>query len=276
MEKYSVLMSLYKKEKPEYLAVAIESMLNQTVQPDEIVIVKDGPLTDELEKVLKGYTDKYPELFNIVESRENVGLGRALNLGLEHCRNELVARMDTDDIAILDRCEKQIEFLKNHHEVAIVGGQIEEFVGVESNVVGKRIVPCQNQEIRNFLKSRCPFNHMTVMFRKSDVIGVGNYLDCFWDEDYFLWIRMEIGKCNFANLPTVLVHVRTDINTYKRRGGKRYFKSEIFLQKYMLKNGVINRARFVINIIIRVLIQLFLPNFLRQWVFRNFARVKST
>ncbi|HCT15933.1 MAG TPA: glycosyl transferase, partial [Ruminococcaceae bacterium] len=120
MEKYSVLMSLYKKEKPEYLVTAIDSMICQTVKPDEIVIVKDGPLTPELEGVLNEYVNKYPELFDIVESKENIGLGRALNLGLTHCRNELVARMDTDDISKPERCEKQLEKFENDSELSLL------------------------------------------------------------------------------------------------------------------------------------------------------------
>lgn len=162
MEKYSVLMSLYIKEKPEYLRLAVDSMLNQTVKPDEIVIVEDGPLTDALYAVLDEYGDKITR----VRNEKNLGLGLALNLGLKVCRNELVARMDTDDISKPERCEVQLHYFEQHPETDIVGGDIAEFIGDESNIVGKRMVPQTNAEIREYMKKRCAFNHMSVMYKK--------------------------------------------------------------------------------------------------------------
>ena len=146
---YSVLMSLYKKEKPEYLKLALESMINQSIKPDEIVLVEDGPLTKELYDVI----DEYKEYLYIVKNDENLGLGVSLKKGLKRCKNELVARMDTDDIAKLYRCEKQINYLKEHPECSIVGGQIEEFIVEESNIIGKRIVPCSDKELKEYIKT---------------------------------------------------------------------------------------------------------------------------
>lgn len=170
MDKYSVLMSLYIKEKPEYLDQAIHSMVNQTLKPDEIVIVKDGLITNELQNVLEKYNNKYPDLFHIVGYEDNRGLGNALNYGLTYCKNELVARMDTDDIAVIDRCEKQIDFMKKHPEITVVGGEIEEFMNDIENSIGKRLVPCSDIEIKKYMKKRCPFNHMTVMFKKMKLL----------------------------------------------------------------------------------------------------------
>lgn len=272
MEKYSVLMSLYMKERPEYLERSIQSMIGQTLKPDEIVIVRDGPITPELESVLHRYLTAYPGLFHIVELKENRGLGAALNYGLEHCRNELVARMDTDDIAKPYRCEKQIRYFQSHKNTSILGGQIEEFMGSEDNIVGKRVVPETDTELKNYMKKRCPFNHMTVMFKKSHVLEAGSYRDWFWNEDYYLWIRIAIKKYEFANLPDILVNARVGADMYQRRGGKKYFKSEMAIQKFMLRKKLIRPIRYALNVGERAIVELLLPNNIRSWVFRRFAR----
>lgn len=274
MEKYSVLMSLYKKEKPEYLTAAIDSMLNQTVFPDEIVIVKDGPLTPELENVLNEYKGKYPKLFNIVVSEKNIGLGRALNLGLENCKNELVARMDTDDISVKDRCEQQLKLFEKDETIDLAGGNITEFIFDEQNIIGKRVVPKTDKEIKDYIKKRCPFNHGTVMFKKGSVINAGNYKDWFWNEDYYLWIRMLENKCTFANTGTILVNFRSGADMYSRRGGMKYFKSEAKLQKYMFSKKMISLPRYLINVTERLILQVLMPNKLRGFIFRKFARSK--
>lgn len=275
MEKYSVLMSLYQKEKPDYLMTALDSMIYQSVAPDEIVLVKDGSLTSELENVLKDYKSKYNELFTIVESKENVGLGRALNLGLKYCKNELVARMDTDDISSKDRCEQQLKMFDKNKSLDLVGGDITEFIDDEKNIKGKRVVPKTDVEIKNYIKRRCPFNHGTVMFKKSSVMNAGSYMDWFWNEDYYLWIRMLEDGCVFANTGTVLVNFRSGLDMYSRRGGKKYFKSESSLQKYMLDKKIISFPRYLINVTERLIIQVLMPNKLRGFVFRKFARVNN-
>lgn len=266
-QKYSVLMSLYKKEKPEYLRLAIDSMINQTVPPDEIVIVEDGPLTDELYAVL----DEYPMLHR-VKNETNLGLGLALNAGLKKCKNELVTRMDTDDCSKPERCEKQLEFLNSNPDISVVGGQIEEFIELPDHIVAKRIVPLKDIELKEFNKKRCPFNHVTVMFKKKDIIEAGSYQDWFWNEDYYLWIRLALAGKKFANLPDVLVLVRTGEDMYQRRGGIKYFQSEAKLQKFMLDNNIINKPRYLINISERLVLQVLMPNKLRGWIFRTFAR----
>ena len=270
--KYSVLMSLYVKESAEHFKLAIDSILNQTIPPDEIVLVEDGPLTDELYAVINDIKLKYPGLITSVIHENNKGLGLALQHGLEATKNELVVRMDTDDIAVLDRCEKQLNFMNHNLDVAIVGGQIEEFIDDVSNIVGKREVPLTDDELKEFSKKRCPFNHMTVMFRKSDVLEAGNYQEWFWNEDYYLWVRMALKNKKFSNLPDTLVMVRTGADMYQRRGGKKYFNSEKEIQKYMLKNGMIGYSRFLINVSERLVLQVLMPNWLRGIVFRTFAR----
>lgn len=268
MEKYSVLMSLYRKECPDYFRLALDSMLSQTVKPDEIVLVEDGPLTSELYDVI----EKYKPHLKIVKNEKNLGLGLALNKGVKVCRNELVARMDTDDIAKPDRCGKQLLFFEENPTTSILGGQIEEFIDTTSNVVGRRIVPNSDIELKKYIKKRCPFNHMSVMFRKSDVLEVGNYQDWFCNEDYYLWIRLALADKKFANLSDILVDVRVGADMYQRRGGWKYYKSEKALQKLMLDKRMIGVFRYFINVSERFILQVLMPNWLRGFVFRKLAR----
>lgn len=271
-DKYSVLMSLYIKENADNFRAAIYSMINQTIKPDEIILVEDGPLTDELYSIIEEIKIEFPNLITSIVHEKNYGLGIALQHGVEVSRNEIIARMDTDDVAKLDRCEKQLNFLNRHLDVAIVGGQIEEFIGEISNVVGKREVPLTNIELKEYIQKRCPFNHMTVMFRKSNIINVGNYKDWFWNEDYYLWIRLAIAHTKFANLPETLVMVRTGEDMYQRRGGMKYFMSERNIQKFMLENNIISHVRYLINTSERFVLQVLMPNWIRGFVFRTFAR----
>ena len=183
--------------------------------------------------------------------------------------------MDSDDIAVSNRFELQLCAFMGHPDVSISGGQIEEFIITPDEVVGKREVPQTDTEIKEYMKRRCPFNHMTVMFKRSDVLQAGNYQDWFWNEDYYLWIRMALNGQRFANLPETLVYVRVGSDMYARRGGDKYFKSEIGIQKLMLDNHVIGHMTFLANCGKRFVVQKMLPNKLRAWVFKRFARSKG-
>lgn len=270
LPKYSVLMSLYINENPFFFRSALDSMLNQTVKPSEIVVVEDGPLTEALYAVVDEY--KKLNVIKIVKNEKNLGLGLALNAGLKACSNEFVARMDTDDVSFANRCELQLKYFILHPEMSIVGGQIEEFIDDTTNVVGKRIVPLEDSKIKWFAKKRCPFNHMSVMFRRSDVLEVGNYQDFFWNEDYFLWIRMFLANMKCANIPESLVKVRVGREMYKRRGGWKYFKSEKEIQEIMLKSDLISLGQYCKNVLLRFVVEVALPNVLRGYVFKCFAR----
>ena len=265
-------MSTYGRDDPEYLEVAINSMLNQTIPPDQIVIIEDGEIPNDLQKVIMDFRRAYPQIFRVGKNKENLGLGISLRNGLKLCRNELVARMDADDIARVDRCEKQLRFMEKHPEISIVGGQIQEFCGLSSNVVGKRIVPLTDSDIKTYMKKRCPFNHMTVMFRKQAVEKAGEYKHWPYNEDYYLWIRMALAGLLFANLQDILVDVRVGRNMYKRRGGISYFKSELGIQRLMLKKYQIDFSRFSLNILERFLVQVVLPDYFREIIYMNFAR----
>ncbi|SFC82393.1 Glycosyl transferase family 2 [Xylanibacter ruminicola] len=273
MEKFSVITSVYKNDKSEFVRVALDSMLvHQAVKPDEIVMVQDGPVPYELSRLLLEYKDNYCDILNIIKLEKNGGLGNALRIGVENAKCSICARMDSDDICLPDRFEKQLAYLEAHHECDIVGGQMTEFIDTPDNIVGRREVPLANEEIYEYMKSRCALNHVTVMFRKEAVLKAGNYQDWFWNEDYYLWVRMMMAGCKFANIPDVAVNVRSGADQYARRGGKKYFDSEIGIKKLMLENGMINRKEYVVNYIQRFIIQLMLPNSVRGWVFRTFAR----
>ena len=208
MEKFSVLMSLYIKEKPEHFSACIESILSQTVLPDEIVIVLDGPISDELKVVLDSYVEKHPKLFNIIPLQENKGLGLALQEGMLHCKNELIARMDTDDICRKDRFELQLKEFENDLNLDVCGSHILEFEGSIDNVVAKRIVPLNDKDIKKYQRRRDAFNHMSVMFKKSSVLNAGNYQSCLLMEDTYLWVRMFLSGCTAKNIDDYLVYVR--------------------------------------------------------------------
>lgn len=273
MNSFSVCTSVYKNDNPDYVKTALDSMLiDQSVKPREIVLIQDGPVAESLSNLLLEYEAKYPDIMHIIRLENNGGLGNALKLGVEKAKYGIVARMDSDDICLPDRFEKQLEYLEQHPECVIVGGQMTEFIGEPDNVIGKRVVPLSNEAIYEYMKSRCALNHVTVMFRKDAVLKAGNYQDWFWNEDYYLWVRMMKSGCVFANIPDVLVNVRSGADQYARRGGKKYFDSEIGIKRLMLKEGMINRYQYVINYIERFIIQRMLPNSVRGWFFRTFAR----
>lgn len=268
--KFSVSMCVYGGDDPLWFKTAVDSILNQTEAPSEVVLVVDGPVPEQLDAVITEYA-KIP-IFKIIRFEENRGHGDARRAGLEACENELVALMDADDISVNDRFEKQISRFAAEPELDIVGGNINEFIGAEDNIVAKRIVPCDDKEIKQYMKKRCPMNQMTVMFKKSSVDSVGGYVDWYCDEDYYLWLRMALADMKFANVDDVLVNARVGADMYNRRGGLRYFKSEAKLQKYMLDNKVIGFGTYCVNVLKRLIVQVLLPNRIRGWVFKKFAR----
>ncbi len=247
--KFSVLMSLYFKEKPEYLTECFESLKNQTVQADEIVVVFDGAITPELEQVVQNFAEILP--LNIVRLEQNQGLGKALNHGLTHCRNEWVFRMDTDDICIPERFEKQVTFIEQNPDTIIFGGQIAEFGSDINDVVSYRRVPTETKAIVEFTQKRCPFNHMTVAYQKSAVLECGGYQDL--QEDYYLWIKLvALGK-KVANLPEVLVYARVGNGMVGRRRGIAQAKAEWRLFKLKHQVGMQNIVSGFITFTMRVI-----------------------
>lgn len=271
---FSVAISVYKNDNPVFFDRALNSITeNQTIMPNEIVLVVDGPVSAELNKVIDMYEDKF-NIFKIIRLKKNGGLGNALKIAVENSTYELIARMDSDDVSLPARFEEQLKFFVLNPETDVVGGNITEFIGNENNIVGMRSVPLTNEAIREYMKIRCAFNHMSVMYKKSAVQSAGGYQDWFWNEDYYLWIRMWLNGAIFANTGSVLVNVRVGEEMYQRRGGKKYFSSEKRLQDYMLKQGMINWYIYIKNVSKRMIVQKLMPNKIRGWVFRTFARKK--
>ena len=252
MEPYSVLMSVYVKEKPEYLRMSIDSMIHQTVEPDEIVIVEDGPLTNELYDVLDEYESKYPKLIQRCRNEVNLGLGMALNKGLAACKNELVARMDTDDISKPERCELQLKRFEENPELSIVGAHIDEFVGDIENVVSTRKVPLKSEEIYKFGKRRNPFNHPVVMYRKSKVLGIGGYADMPKGQDWDLFGRLLYGDYKGENIDKSLLWFRFDENMVRRRKSFGEVKTSIETAFSFYKMGYASVIDFAFTIVVYV------------------------
>lgn len=267
---FSVLLSVYKNEKAEYLKKAIESIyFEQTLKPNEIVLVEDGPLSDELYTVIKELKLKLKEILKIVKLEKNSGLGIALNKGILECKNEFIARMDTDDISHPARFEKQMKYIKENPKVDVLGSFMCEFIDDINNIICIKDVPINN--IESYMKYRDPVNHPTVFFKKSKVLEAGNYQEILLNEDSYLWRRMLIKGSIFGNIPEPLLYFRVSNDTYKRRGGWRYVKAEWILQKEYFKLGVINVNEFIINIICKSIIRL-IPNQIRKMIYLKLLR----
>ncbi len=269
---FSVSICVYGKDNPEYFDIAVESILNQTIPPTEVVLVVDGPVPDKLNEIINKYEAN--KLFNTIRLNKNQGHGNARRIGLQNCTNNLVALMDADDISYAYRFEKQLEIFKKNPNISVVGSMITEFIDDPNNIITKRIVPSEDIEIKKFMKKRCPINQMSVMFKKSVIEKAGNYIDWYNEEDYYLWIRLALIGAEFYNINDVLVNVRIGPEMYQRRGGVKYFFSEYKLQKYLYENNIIKLGLFLVNVIQRFIVQIVLPNKIRGFVFQVFAREK--
>ena len=270
--KFSVCMAVYYKDNPLYFKKALDSVVNQTLLPNQIVLVVDGPIGVKLNEVISNFKVEKIK-FDVIRLKINCGHAIARQVSIENAEYDLVAIMDSDDVAVYDRFEKQIKYIRDY-EVDVVGGQIMEFIGDEKNIVGFRKVPLEDYNVKMYLRKRCPFNQMTVMFNKPKVLSVGGYQDWFCNEDYYLWIRMFLAGCKFANLSDVLVNVRVGKDMYRRRGGLKYFKSEAKLQKYMLDNAVIGYGYYFYNVFVRFIVQVMMPNAIRGFIFQKLFRTK--
>lgn len=270
-DSYSVLMSVYVKEKPVYLRASIESMMNQTVPTNDFVLVCDGQLNLELDAVIDEMQQKYGDVLHIVRFEKNGGLGHALQVGVKECRNDLIARMDSDDISRPYRCERELQILMKHPEISIVGAVIEEFSTTPDVIDAKRVVPETSEEIVEFSKNRNPFNHPSVMYRKKDVLKAGNYSDVRFMQDYYLWIDMLIAGMNGYNIQEPLVWMRADNNLFRRRSGKLYVEIQVNLFKKMRDAGYITYTEYLKSVVIRVC-SAYAPNWLRQFMFKKVLR----
>lgn len=271
---FSVLLSLYHKENPQALEQCFQSIWkDQSIQPTEIVLVLDGPVGEELNQCVTKWQQTIGKPLKVIPLSQNIGLGKALNKGLEHCSNEWVFRMDTDDICKPDRFERQIQFIQSHPNVVLFGGQILEFDQVPDDSTVIKSVPTTYDDIKKFAQKRCPFNHMTVAYKKSVIMELGGYQHHLFMEDYNLWLRV-IGKgYEVANLSEVILYARVGNGMHARRKGYEYIKSEkqlLNLKKELkLQNPIHANILFLIRSTFRLL-----PSSMLGKIYNTFLRKK--
>ena len=271
LDNYSVLMSVYYKESPDCLKESIDSALKQSVPCSEFVIVKDGPLTDELDKVIDEYVKEYQGLFNVVSLEKNKGLGLALKEGVLQCHNELIARFDSDDISVESRCEKQLEEFKKNPNLDMIGSNHIEFIDTIDNISSYKKLPVTDEEIKKYARRRNPFSHSALMYKKSKVLEAGNYRSYYYLEDYDLWVRMIQNDCVCENIDEYLSYVRVSKDLYKRRGGIKYLKSILKFKKELYKNGFYSFKDYIISSGTHMIVCL-MPGSIRQFTYKKLLR----
>ena len=268
---FSVLVSIYYKENPKWLREAMDSVFAQTVLPTEIVLIKDGPLTPELDSVLEEYIKEYP-IFKIIQNEQNLGLGLSLRKGVEACSNEIIARMDTDDLMPIDRFEKQLIAIQSGYDVVSCWSQI--FIDNLDNTIAIKHRPENHNDIVRLAHKRSPVCHAGAMYRRNAVIKAGNYENCPLNEDYHLWVRMIMTGSIFYNIQEVLYYVRTNQDQINRRGGVKFLKAELNAFRDFRRIGFYTKKDLIINSTIRIFTRL-LPKALRKRIIQHIWKTKS-
>ena len=272
MNDYSILMSVYFKDNPNWLIESIESMLNQTILSNDFVIICDGPLNDELYQVLEYYQQKNPALFNIIKRDKNYGLGPSLAYGLTQCKNEFVARMDSDDISKPNRCEVELKMFEQNPTLSIVGCWENEFETTPDKPIAVHKVPSGSNNVYKYMKRRCALLHPTVIYKKSVVLECGNYHDVRLFEDYDLFMRMIVEyKFKGDNCSEALYDMRVNDSFYRRRGGLKYLKTIVRFKKQQRKKGYMSFKDYFISRWSQTLVCL-MPNKMRKLFYIKFLR----
>ncbi len=269
LDNYTVLMSVYKKDKPEWITQAVFSMLNQTMKPDEFLILVDGPVSKDIKKTLSSFESE--SIIKVKYFKENRGLGPVLRDGVNMAKNELIARMDADDISTRDRCELQLKKFMEKPELDIIGGYFYEFTNNLDMKVSLKKYPTTNEEIYKFAKKRNPFAHPAVMFRKSSAIKAGNYRDCALCEDYDLWSRMLLNKSKCENLDVPILNMRVNADFYNRRGGFSYMKKIINFKYTLLQRDFYSIFNYLYSVMASIFVCM-MPNRLRKMVYLKCLR----
>lgn len=267
---FSVLMSVYKKDSANDLVKTFASIFRNSILPSQIVIVEDGPLTSELYLVIRSIKECWPNRIDIITLKQNVGLGLALNVGLKSVLNDIVARVDSDDINADQRFEKEYMVMQKHSNFVLVGSFVQEFDN-KYTLMSKRIVPVKSEDICKFGKFRNPFNHPSVMFRKKIVQDAGGYDEIRGFEDYHLWSRLLVKNYQTYNIPNTLVYMRTGNGLYNRRGGLSYLKRYISLRNFQHKIGWINILQYVQSILAMSITSI-VPAHARKSIYRKLLR----
>lgn len=269
--KYSVLMSVYYKENPKWLEYSLNSMINQTIKPSELVIVKDGCLTEGLDLVISDYDKKYPEVIKVVSLPQNVGLGLALAVGIENCSYDYIARMDSDDFSVENRIEKQFDILLKDETLDLVGSNVYEFVDNIDNVISTVVLPEDNESIIKFSKKRCPFRHPSLLYKKSIVLKAGNYKDFYLCEDYDLYTRLIQINCKSYNIQEALTYMRIGDDFFKRRGGIKYMNTILKFKRNQYETGFFTFNEYLFSAVPHIIVCL-IPNKMRNFIYRKFLR----
>lgn len=270
--KFSVLMSVYSGENYKFFEEALDSILvNQTLKPNELVLIVDGPIGQELEDVIEKYKEKYKRILKVYRMTENSGLGKALNYGLDKCKYDLIARADSDDINVPERFEIQINKFISDNSIEVLGSFIDEFNDDYKSPINIKRMPINNEEIYKMIKMRNPINHMSVMFKKETIRMAGEYKHLPYMEDYYLWVRVLINGGKFENIDKYLVHARVGNGMLKRRSNRELIKSWKYLNDYMKKSRVINIIEYFRNLIIRYTF-VYMPLSLKKIIYKLILR----
>lgn len=268
--KFSVLMSVYKNDKSEDVKDAIDSLLNQTLLPNQIVILEDGKVSKKLDDLLENYSKKH-KIIEIYKRKQNLGLGLTLNEGLNYCKYDYVARMDADDYSYPNRFEEEIRYLESHPDIDVVGCNIDEYDENLSKKLAVRVVPEFDKKIKKYMKKRNGVNHVTVIYKKQSVLNAGSYEDCLYFEDYYLWCKMIKNGCKFYNIQESLMKIRAGFDMAKRRGGLSYSKYIINFENKIYKIGIINKFEYIFNLFIRLSVAN-IPNSFRTILYKKQLR----
>ena len=271
LDNYSVIMSVFNKVNPEHLKISIESIIDQTYKTNEFILIKDGKLTEEQEKVINEIIDKNKTLFKLFEFDENKGAGPAYNKGIELCTNKWAAIMDSDDFAVKEKFEKQMIYLSEHYDIDAIGSNAVEFLNSFDNVVSTRIMPETNEEIIKFGHGRCPLIQPTVIFKVDSVKKVGSYQESKLTEDYDLYIRMIMNGCQFYTYQEVLYYIRTSEDFFKRRGGFKYLKPILGFKYKYYRKGFFSTWQFLKTSVSSLIVAI-MPNFMRTYIYKKFLR----
>lgn len=267
--KFSVMMCVYGGDDAEPFREALTSVYDQTCVPDEVVLVVDGPVPSEIDAVINDF--ERSQNLCVYRLLQNMGHGIARKNALAHCSNDIVAIADADDINVRTRFEKQLVEFKKNPNLSAVSSNTLYFVGSLDNVIKKETLPTKDEEIKRYMKTRCPLCNAATMLRKSEVEKAGGYLDLYCCEDYYLWVRMALVGAMFTNVNEFLVYVRSSEAQIRRRGGWKYFCSMKTLFDFMLKNKIIDLPTYLFNMSTRFVLQVVLPTDLRA-VVRKLAR----
>lgn len=271
-KKFSVLMSVYFKEKPEFFELSLKSNIEfQNRKPDEFVLVCDGPLTEDLDLIIDRYQSLYPDVFKVYRTKENQGLGKALNYGLQKCSYDIVARSDSDDVCSSERFEVQIGYMEAHPEIAVCSSYIDEFEYDWTKPSKIKTMPINHGALCKMAKFRNPINHMASAFRKDVILQIGSYQHIPYVEDYELWVRTILNGYKLSNIDKVLVHARVGNGMVARRGNRQYITSWRKLSRYMLEARMINKTEYCRNMLaIRLFV--YMPRNLKEEIYKKILR----